>query len=339
MRPSPKFRFMQKTPTTEAVSQPESGAGFSASDLLLLVMTFIWGSNFTVVKLALEDFLPLTFNGLRFVIAAAFMIAVALLRGQDFGVARGDRWQFLYLGLLSNVLYQILFILGVARTRAGNAALILAMTPLFTAVISWWGKQEHFTARGVAGLLLAFGGLALIILTGKREVAFSDTLVGDLMMIGATICWTLYAVGARRLVQVYGAIKTTALTMMWGTPILLLLSAPTLAQQNWATVRPGAWLAMTFSALFAIAIAYIIWNYGVRKIGPTRTAVYSNTTPIFAMLVAWPVLGETPTPGQIAGAAVILTGIYLVRSGMVHLAPSEAEEQEARRISLRPGKN
>ncbi|HXG67654.1 MAG TPA: EamA family transporter [Blastocatellia bacterium] len=333
---------MEKTAVPGPLPQTESGvsAPFSASDLLLLLMTFIWGSNFTVIKLVLGDFQPFAFNALRFVIASAFMIAVALATRQTFNMAHGDRWQFLFLGLLSNVLYQMLFIMGVARTRAGNASLILATTPLFTAIIGRLRGQEYFTARGVTGLLLAFGGMALIIFAGNREVAFSDNLTGNLMMLGATICWTWYSVGARRLAQVYGSIKATTLIMLWGTPILLLISAPALARQEWSGVSAGGWVGVFASGLLAIGLAYIIWNYGVRKIGATRTAVYSNTTPIFALLVAWPVLGEAPTLGQVAGAVVILTGIYLVRNGLIHtIAPAEAAAQEMRRICLRPGKN
>jgi drug/metabolite transporter (DMT)-like permease len=91
--------------------------------------------------------------------------------------------------------------------------------------------------------------------------------------------------------------------------------------------------------LFAIALAYLIWSYGVRRIGSTRTAIYSNITPIVALLVAWLALGEKPTPGQLAGAVVIFGGIYLVRHGMIALAPEDTIEEEFEGASLGPGKN
>ena len=81
-----------------------------------------------------------------------------------------------------------------------------------------------------------------------------------------------------------------------------------------------------FSAIFSIALAYVIWNYGVRKLGATHTAVFGYITPVVAMLVAWPALGEIPTVGQVVGAAIILVGLYLARSGVITLSPQPAKE-------------
>jgi drug/metabolite transporter (DMT)-like permease len=314
-------------------------ARFSPTDLLLLLMTVIWGSNFTVIKYSLEDFLPLSFNGLRFAIASVVILAVVVVAGGDFKVARGDGWRLFVLGLFANTLYQSLFISGMARTRAGNAALILATTPFFTAVISRMRKQEYFRARGVAGLLLAFAGIALIILSGDKEISFGETALGDCLLVASSVCWALYTVGSKKLVHVYGPMKTTAMMMVSGTPVLLLICAPSLINQDWSRVRPVAWAGLVYSAVFAIAVAYIIWNQGVRKIGSTRTATYSNVTPLVAVLVAWPALNEAPTVGQLVGAVIIFTGLYLVRGGMISISPDDVVEQGLEETSLAPGKS
>jgi drug/metabolite transporter (DMT)-like permease len=226
--------------------------------------------------------------------------------------------------LLANTLYQSVFIIGMAHTRAGNAALILATTPFFTAAISRVRRQEYFTARGLGGLVLAFVGILLIIWKGNKKVSIGETLRGDGLLLAATICWSLYTVGAKRFVHTYGSMKTTVMMMVTGTPLLLLVCAPSLIEQDWSRVRPVAWAGLGYSAVFAIALAYILWNHGVRKIGSTRTAIYSNITPVIAMLVAWPALGEVPTFGQLVGAIVIFIGVYLVRHGMRTLAPVAA---------------
>src|SRR5262249_8410533 len=92
----------------ERSSEPRgvSGAGFGATDLLLLLMTVIWGSNFTAIKYSLEDLQPLSFNALRMAGASIIVVAVVLLRGNDMKVARGDAWKLFYLGLLANSCYQ-----------------------------------------------------------------------------------------------------------------------------------------------------------------------------------------------------------------------------------------
>jgi drug/metabolite transporter (DMT)-like permease len=312
---------------------------FGSTDLLLLLMTLIWGSNFTAIKYSLEDMLPLSFNALRFTIASSVMLIVALRSRGGFKVAPGDRWRLLGLGLLGNTFYQSLFITGMAHTRAGNAALILATTPLFTAVLGRIRKHEYFTARGVAGLLLAFAGIVLIVLSGRGEVSIGETVLGDCLLLASTVCWSLYTVGSKKLVVKYGSMKATTIMMTSGTPLLLLVCAPSLLKQDWSRVRPIAWAGLFYSGLFAIALAYIIWSYGVRKIGSTRTAIYSNVTPIVAIVVAWLALGESPTLGQLAGAVVIFAGVYLVRHGMIAIAPEEALEEEFEEATLGPGKN
>jgi drug/metabolite transporter (DMT)-like permease len=312
---------------------------FGSTDLLLLLMTLIWGSNFTAIKYSLEDMLPLSFNAIRFTIASIVMLVVALTASDGVTVAPGDRMKLFALGLLGNTFYQSLFITGMAHTRAGNAALILATTPLFTAILGRIRKHEHFTSRGVAGLLLAFAGIVMIVISGRGEVSIGETLLGDSLLLASTVCWALYTVGSKQLVHKYGSMKATTIMMTSGTPLLLLVCAPSLLKQDWSRVRPLAWAGVVYSGLFAIALAYFIWSYGVRRIGSTRTAIYSNITPIVALLVAWLALGETPTLGQLVGAIVIFGGIYLVRHGMIAIAPAEAIEEEFEGASLGPGKN
>jgi len=78
-------------------------------------------------------------------------------------------------------------------------------------------------------------------------------------------------------------------------------------------VRAVSWLALFYSAAFAIALAYFIWYYSIRQIGSTRTAVYSNFIPVVALVIAWLTLGEQPTWLQLLGAAAIVGGTIVVR--------------------------
>jgi drug/metabolite transporter (DMT)-like permease len=330
-----------KRDAARAAPKPErlTESQFGAIDLLLLLMTVIWGANFSAIKYSLEDLLPLSFNGLRFALASLTLLTIALASGINLRVSRGDGWRLFGLGLLANAIYQSLFITGMAHTRTGNAALIVSTAPLFIAVISRIRKQEYFTRRGLAGLMLALAGMVLIILSGQSIVQFGETIFGDCLLVASTICWSFYTIWAKRLVNQYGAMKATTIMMVMGTPVFLLICAPSLIKQDWTKVRPESWIGVIYSALFAIALAHFIWNYAVRKIGSTRTAIYSNVTPVTAMIIAWIALGERPTVGQVTGAAVIFFGLYLVRGGMRAVAPQEEIEEEMEEASLGPGKN
>ena len=91
-------------------------SGFGSTDLLLLWMTVIWGSNFTAIKYSLEDLLPLSFNALRFTLASAVLLVIVLRSRGGFKISPGDGKKLFALGLLGNTFYQTLFITGMAQT-------------------------------------------------------------------------------------------------------------------------------------------------------------------------------------------------------------------------------
>ncbi|MCL7971306.1 MAG: DMT family transporter [marine benthic group bacterium] len=286
-------------------------------DLAILVLVLIWGANFSVVKYALEQFRPLAFNALRFVLASAVLLAVLRPSRMTFRLEPGDLRKFVGLGLLGNVVYQLMFIFGVHWTLAGNAALMLATVPIFVSLFSTLLGHERIAPAGWLGVALSVGGIALVVWGGTRAVQFGqETVRGDLTMLGAAVAWSAYTVGAAPLVKRYGPLRTTAGTMWIGTVVLVAISLPSLLAQDWAIVSSGAWAGLVFSGALSIALAYLIWYYGVRHLGSSRTAIYSNTVPLVAIVVAWLTLGETPTLLQLVGAASIVGGVLLAKLGV-----------------------
>ncbi len=296
-----------------ARATPEGSIGFTGTDGLLTLMVFVWGVNFIVIKAAMTAFTPLAFNAVRFGLAAGCVMLIAQARG----AARPPRellGRFFLLGLLGNAIYQIAFIEGVARTRAGNAALIMAAVPVQTAVISHLRGHERLRARDALGLLISTAGIAVIVLGSGKTVDFGGTIAGDLLVLASTVCWSVYTIGAKPLADRFGPMTATAWTMGFGAVPLVLVSVPSLVRQDWGDVTAPAWAGLVFSALGALVLAYLIWYRGVQRLGPSRTAIYSNFTPVVAMLAAWALLGETPTGWQVAGAGGIFSGIWLTRT-------------------------
>ncbi|MFI5280051.1 MAG: DMT family transporter [Gemmatimonadales bacterium] len=299
-----------------AVTTPKNtpaAAGFSRTDLLLLGMVLVWGVNYIVIKAAMRDIPPLAFNALRFGIAGPTLVLLAWVRKVPLP-SRADFWLLALLGLVGNSIYQFAFIEGVAHTRAGNAALILAAVPVQTAVLSHLLGHERLRARDALGLLVSSVGIGTIILGSGRDVSFGGTIEGDLLVFGSTVCWTAYIVLCKPAADRYGALTVTAWTMGLGAIPIILGGVPALRALPWRAVPVGAFAGTAASALGALVFAYIIWFRGVRRIGPARTSFYSNFTPVVVMLTAWPLLGETPTAWQVGGAAGIFAGLWLTRT-------------------------
>jgi drug/metabolite transporter (DMT)-like permease len=281
--------------------------------LALLVMVVIWAVNFSVAKEALAMVSPLAFNALRFLLAAV-IVSVALRQQQTAVLPeRADRLRVFLLGLLGNVLYQLFFVFGLANTRAGTASILLSGTPILTALLSAAAGHERVAGRVWIGVVAACGGIILVVTSGGLG-ARGETLQGDLLLIGATLTWAIYSVGSRNLIRRYGAVPVTAWTLWAGTIGICVVGIPDVVALELRRVPLRAWLAIGYAGALSVGVAYMLWSYGVRQLGNTRTAAYSNLVPVLALAVAWLWLRERPAPGQLLGAAVIIGGVTLAQT-------------------------
>jgi drug/metabolite transporter (DMT)-like permease len=298
-------------------SLPETAAPGRATiwltDASLVLMAIIWGVNFSVVKYGATQMSPLVFNSGRVLLAAAALSLLAFVP-RPAPIARRDVVALLALGVLGNGLYQWLFIEGVARTRAGDAALVVAASPAFIALISRLRGVDRVTARGAAGIALSIVGIAFVVYSGTRVVVKGASVTGDLLVLAGSLSWAAYTVWLAPFTRRVDGITLSTYTMIGGAVVLGLVSAPELARVTWSTVSAGAWAAVLYSGLGSLVLAYLFWYRGVRVIGPTKTAMYSNLQPLVALIVAWIVLGENPTLFQGVGAVCIMAGLLLTRA-------------------------
>ena len=280
----------------------------------LLVMVLIWGVNFAVAKDALATLSPLVFNELRFPMAALVVFLALRLRGPIPLPDRADVWKVIGLGVLGNVCYQQFFIFGLANTRAGIASVLLAGTPIVTTLLSSFAGHERIRPLVWAGVGASFAGIVLVVVSGAGlSVPGENTALGDALMIGATLAWASFTVGSRPLIERYGSIAMTAWTLWIGAIGICIIGLPATLRVDLGAIRWTTWLAIFYAGALSIGLAYLIWYQGVRAIGNTRTAAYSNLTPIVALVVAWLWLGEVPAAGQLVGAFIIIAGVTIVQ--------------------------
>jgi drug/metabolite transporter (DMT)-like permease len=276
-------------------------------------MAVIWGVNFVVVKYATQVFDPVAFTGLRVGTVALFLVIVAFARG-GISLPRRDVVALLLLGVLGNGLYQLFFVHGVARTRAGNAALIISSAPAFIALIARARGMERVKPLTLVGIALSVVGVALVMVGSATSSSGEATLLGSVLVFFGVLCWSVYTIGLQPFTTRVDVIQLSAVTMVGGAVPLLIASTPALIRTNWSLIGTGGWLALFYSSIISMGVAYFFWYRGLRVLGPTRTAVYANLQPIVALLVAWPLLNEVPTVFQAVGAATIIAGVFLTRT-------------------------
>jgi drug/metabolite transporter (DMT)-like permease len=214
-------------------------------------------------------------------------------------------------------------VLGLDRTKAGNAALIMALAPIFAFLIGVAMRKERFNPAVLLGIILSFSGTAAIIVFSSKSVSLSESSAGDLLMIGAAFCWAWQSVESTKLLPKYGPIRLTMFAMVAGTIVMVPISIPWLLAQNWRDIPAVAWLGLAYSALLSITYAYFVWAYAINTIGVAHTSVFNNVTPIIAMLAGWLLLNETPTASQFLGVVLVLVGVFIVRSRKPIAFPNE----------------
>lgn len=291
--------------------------------IALLVMVVIWGLNFSIAKDALDRIPPLAFNTLRFPLAAA-VVTLFMIRRRGLQLPpRADWLRLAGLGILGNVVYQLCFIFGLQNTRAGTASVLLAGTPIVTGFLSAAAGQERVT-RGVwFGALATVAGIILVVVTsGTSATAGSDTMLGNALMVAATLSWAAYSVAARPLIERHGPVPVTTWTLWAGATVIVLLGVPATIALDGSATLPRDWFAVVYAGAFSIGIAYVLWSYGIRNLGATRTATFSNLVPVVALSAAWMLLGERPTAGQLTGAAIIISGVTVAQLGRRSARPA-----------------
>jgi drug/metabolite transporter (DMT)-like permease len=287
--------------------------GVSLTDALLLLTSILWGVNYTVVKYGTEVMSSIAYNGARIALATV-AFGILALRQRERSITRRDVLVLLALGVLGNGVYQFLFAEGVAHTRAGSAAIVLASAPAFIALLGSAMGVERVGARGFVGVALSIAGIALVVLGSAEQAAGESTLYGNILVLLGAICWAVFTVLLKPYTHRVSLVDVSAITLVGGAVPLLAFSMPAMIATDWAALPSLAWAAIAYSGLGSLVLAYIFWYRGVRVLGPTRTAVFSNMQPVVALLVSWMLLGEIPTIWQGLGAGTIIAGVILTRT-------------------------
>ena len=302
---------MSSTASPDIVTAPRADAYLT--DALLVMMAIIWGVNASVMKAATNVMPALVFNAARLGLAAIALVALALgVRGS--ALTRRDVVALLALGVIGTGFYQFFMIEGLARTRAGTTALILASGPAFVAIFGRVLGVERITSRALAGILLSMAGIALVALTLPAELTRRASLIGNLLVLIGCVCWSLFTVLIKPYTNRLDGRLITAITVVGGTIPLSLIAIPAIPEVAWESLSPATWGAIVYAGLASMVIAYLFWNRGVRLLGPTRTSMYGNLQPLFALTAAWLLLGERPIVWQLIGAVGIVGGVILTRT-------------------------
>lgn len=287
---------------------------FGTTDALMLLAIMLWAVNLSFIKVALREFSPIGFNGLRLPVAAVGLLLIWGISREKFAVPRSDLWKLALLGLCGNTLCQFIFIQGFDMTTASNTAIIIGMSPVFIALLSGLLKHEKMRAALLLGISVSFVGFYLVITSRTGAVQISHELIkGDLLVFSGNFFWVLYTVFSKPLLQRISPLQLSTVTMVFGAIFFIPFSIKEVLILPYGDISFQAWACLIFSGIFSLGICYVIWYASVRRVGNSRTAIYDNLLPVFSVFFAYIFLNERITLVQGGGALIIFLGIYLAR--------------------------
>jgi drug/metabolite transporter (DMT)-like permease len=282
----------------------------------VLATVLIWSANFVIVKAAIGVLGPLSFTALRYAVAAATLLAVLRWRQGAIRWPHGHARQLFLMGALGFGAYQVVWTLGLTQVTAGDSALLIAASPVFTALLAGAVGMDRLSAPKVAGACIAFAGVAVVI-AGGHELSLGASLMGDALTLAAAALWAVYTTAGARIMRVVDPLQATVWTVVAGAVVLAPLGAWELLTSPPAAVSPPAVLAVLYSGALAAGIANVFVFAAIRLVGPTRVTASQFLVPAGAVVLGAVFLAEPVGFAQVVGGAIIVLGVWLTRRAAV----------------------
>jgi drug/metabolite transporter (DMT)-like permease len=286
----------------------------------LVVLALIWGAAFLFIGVAVRHVPPLTYVWLRLAIAAAAMWAFLRWKGVSLDLPRSAWGSILLLALLNNALPFTLFGWGQTHIASGLAAILNATTPIWGVVVAHLVTgDERLTPRKLAGVLLGFGGVALMIGPSLLSNLGSSALA-QLACVTASLSYALAAVWARRF-RKQGLSPLTVTTSQLSAGALLMLPLMLLVDRPWTMTMPplSAWASIIALAVVCSAFGYVLYFRLIDRAGATNALLVTLLVPPVAILLGSLFLAEVLAPQDFAGLALIALGLAAIDGRLLSL--------------------
>ncbi len=279
----------------------------------VLLTNLFFAANYSLVKMISPSLVkPLALNLLRVGLSLVLFWAAWLFSKAPAGIRKKDRARFVCCGLTGVALNQVLFIKGLTLTSTIHASLLALVTPLLVTLFALWVLKERFTIYKALGLSLGVGGSVFLILQKEASAHASNYLLGDVLIVINAVSYAVYFILVKPLMQHYSPLHVIRWVFTLGFFMILPFGGLQTTEIAW-----GSFQGQHYAALFGVVVtgtflAYYFNAFGIQHIGAGKAGSYIYTQPVFAVLIAILVLGETLTWQKIVSACFIFTGVYLV---------------------------
>ncbi len=277
--------------------------------LIALLTIIIWSNTFVSSKILLHNGLsPAEIFAIRF--ALAYVAIIPFTHSKLWCDNLKDELLMLVLGATGGALYFLAENTALKYTGVSNVCLLVCSAPLLTALLArWFGKSEKMSSRLITGSLIAFAGAALVIVEDWKHMQLK--LLGDMLALCGALSWAVYQLIIKRMCGKYSTVFITRKVFAYG---LLTIAAffvfdhPSFPLDS--MLHPVVAGNLLFLGIIASGLCFWVWNIVIDHLGAVATSAYIYLQPLFAAITASFVLGEPITGAVVAGAVLIIAGVY-----------------------------
>jgi drug/metabolite transporter (DMT)-like permease len=279
--------------------------------LVLISAMLLWGLNVPLMKLLLAYIHPITLAWLRMSCACLVFGAIAFWRNGCLPSIPRTHWKALFIcGGLMVYVNQILFNPGMARTTATNTALILGLGPLISSLLATIAFREKLGVHRMAGIAIALGGVAMVILQ-RPGAELGAAGLGDALVAASVLSFAIGGVLVQRLARQLDALSISLVIHVTGAVLLAMHASFTGFDQRTLDADGPLLMLIVLSGVGATAIGNLIWNRSIGTLGFSRAALYLNLVPLFAITAAVIFLGEPASRWLVLGFLCVVAGSWL----------------------------
>ncbi|MDO4462002.1 MAG: DMT family transporter [Bacteroidia bacterium] len=279
--------------------------------LLAIVIVIFWGTTFVSTKmLILAGLTPAVIFTIRFIIA--YLLILTISHKQLWSKSFKDELAMIGLGVTGGSLYFLTENMALEYTTATNTSLIVCSCPLFASILCAWFAHEHQGKKQWFGTILAFMGMAVVVLNGRFVLNLNP--VGDMLAFVACICWAVYSLIIKKVGHKYSSLFITRKVFAYGVLTILfyfIFHSEEIPSSIDIFFDPVVWGNLAFLSIVASFACYLLWTVCIHRLGTIEATNYVYLNPMATIVAASIVLGEVITIWFILGSALILLGLWV----------------------------
>ncbi|MGO4887460.1 DMT family transporter [Anaerobacillus sp. MEB173] len=277
---------------------------------LLVTVMFIWGLNVVAIKMLVESFPPLTMTSIR-VFAGSLVVVATVFLQRKFRMLTRQEWLFVSGAIVLGVIGHHFFLaLGLEKTSASNAGIILGLVPLSTSIFAMIFLHDHLTKLRLIGIILGFTGVVFVVM--QTNGSLGNISIGDLFVFGAMLTQALSFIFIKKATDTLDSLQVTAVMLFVGSILMFSISLFFVEPGRTTEMTTGSallWVVFFWSAIIATGFGHMLYNAAIHRLGAGQTAIFINLSPFFALVGAYFFLGEIIVISQLLGFLLIVVGV------------------------------